>query len=146
MNQEIMIKTKRNEDTIYIFNNDFKDIEKVKEVCFNNSMNINDYEYKMLNQALEYINEALKDIFNPSTSECFEAVKDRLSDFIDSHIEVYTHNLLKWVLSTGTEFTDLVLDEDSETQTTFDLLSRGYGLHLEKMFFIALEILRNLNK
>ena len=133
----IMTKTKRNNDTIYIFNSEFKEIEKVKEICFNNSMDINDYEYKMLNQALEYINENLK-------GEIDENTTDSLNDFIDSHTEIYTHNLLKWALTTGTEFTDMVLDEDSEIKTTSDLLMRGYGLHLEKMFFIALEILKSI--
>ena len=140
----IIIKTKRNEDTIYIFNNEFKDIEKVKRVCFSSGMDINDYEYIMLNQALEYINEENLQLSDLSLNNYAINLNFKF-DFIDSHTEIYNHKLLKWVSIVGTEFTDMVLDEDSEIKSTSELLMRGYGLHLEKMFFMALDIIKELN-
>tara|TARA_R100000234_G_scaffold2141_1_gene1873 strand:+ start:292 stop:726 length:435 start_codon:yes stop_codon:yes gene_type:complete len=136
MLNQIMKDQQRKESIIQIFNDDFKYIEDIKKICFESDMKIIDSEYSILSEALDFIADEVTEGKDIEEVECYE--------FIDKYMLIYTYDFTSWLKEIGTEYTDQALEEYGEFKTTTDLLIKGYSFHMEKMFFIALDIATHL--
>ena len=137
MLNQIMKDQQRKESTIQIFNDDFKYIEDVKKICFESDMEIIDSDYRILSEALEYIESQL---------DCYDLDEIEVCEFMQMHDLIYTSDFLDWFKEVGTQYTDQALEEygDTQIQSTLHLLQMGYSFHMEKIFFIALDIATHL--
>ena len=132
MLNKIMKQQERTRGSINIFNDDFKYIEDVKKICFKLDMEIIDSEYNILSESFDYIQECIEEGSQIEDIDIY--------NFIESYMPVYTCDFLEWFKEVGAEYTDRAIEEYGEFNTTIDLLIKGYSIHMEKMFFIALEI------
>ena len=133
----IMKRQERKEgEYINVFNEEYKYNKLVKNVCFNSDMEIIDIEYNLLGSALCFIDEVMS-IDNVNSIDDVD-----VCSFIDTYMPVYTCDFLNWFKEVGTEYTDRAIEEYGEFNTTTDLLIKGYSIHMERVFFIAIDVVK----
>ena len=144
MLNNIMTKTILNDKEIIIFNNKHNKSSDIKEICFNNGFEVENFHYIILDEILSFINDEIESF---DGVPCNEYLQDEFYTFIDNRVYRY-YELKLWFLETSLahDYCLQASEEHGAYENIMDNLQDGFINHFYNMFQTALKIKDSLYK
>lgn len=138
-----LITKQREDKTEYaVFNKDteFKPYwEEIESILYKRNFEIQDFYYRMLDNALSDIGYYLEN------NEDLNDFEENMFDYCEA--DIYNHELIKWLSEGNSDYVDDILQEidlKNDKTSFMEILQYAQQRHKEEIYFIALEVVKYL--